>query len=122
MGTQALSYGVWRYHEKQLHVSVIDKVSQNIVYRMLSTVQFFTSLPSEYRHIVLDQLRQMDGTRFYVSFNQEQIFQDAIRDSDDKLITEKTSTTFFQTTCLIPLYTSTLLILINYEYISKIRV
>jgi len=89
MGTQALSYGVWRYHEKQLHMSVIDKVSQNIAYRMLSTVQFFTSLPREYRHIVLDQLRQMGGTRFYVSLNQEQIFQDAIRDSDDKLITEE---------------------------------
>jgi signal transduction histidine kinase len=89
MSTQALSYGVWRYHEKQLNVSIIDKVSKNIAYRMLSTVQFFTSLPREYRHIVLDQLRQMGGTRFYVSLNQERIYQDSISASDDKHIAEE---------------------------------
>ena len=34
-------------------------------------IQFFSRLPQEYRHIVLDQLRDMGGTRFFVSINSQ---------------------------------------------------
>jgi signal transduction histidine kinase len=49
-----------------------------------STVTFFQSLPLEYRHIVLDQLRNMGGTRFFVSFNEEEILIDPIPSSKMK--------------------------------------
>ena len=34
-----------------------------------STIAFFRKLPQDYRHLVLEQLRNMGGTRFFVSLN-----------------------------------------------------
>ena len=50
------------------HNRLID-VSQTMGSRIGQTVQFFKKLPDQYRHIVLDQLRDMGGTRFFVSVN-----------------------------------------------------
>ena len=42
--------------------------------RIGQTIQFFFAAPTcEYRHIVLDQLRDMGGTRFFVSINSQSI-------------------------------------------------
>jgi signal transduction histidine kinase len=41
--------------------------------RIAQTVKFFEELPKQYRHIVLDQLRDMGGTRFFVSVNKQYI-------------------------------------------------
>lgn len=46
-----------------------------------STVTFFQSLPVKYRHIVLDQIRNMGGTRFFVSFNKEPLTVEPIIDT-----------------------------------------
>ena len=48
-------------------------VSRALGLQIASTVHFFKRLPTKYRHIVLDQLRDMGGTRFFVSLNEEQI-------------------------------------------------
>ncbi|PSW76154.1 two-component sensor histidine kinase, partial [Photobacterium damselae] len=49
-----------------------------------STVNFFQSLPLEYRHIVLEQLRNMGGTRFFVSFNDQEINIKPIKNTEQK--------------------------------------
>ena len=49
------------------------EVSQAMGARIAQTVKFFEELPKQYRHIVLDQLRDMGGTRFFVSVNKQYI-------------------------------------------------
>ncbi|MGF1719529.1 ATP-binding protein [Vibrio kyushuensis] len=88
MFTQATSYLVWKSQENQDHIQLIDKVSKNIAYQMVSTARFFVSLPKGYRHIVLDQLRDMGGTRFYVSLNREFIEQNITEENADKRVAE----------------------------------
>tara|TARA_R110001583_G_scaffold9433_8_gene44787 strand:- start:2213 stop:3604 length:1392 start_codon:yes stop_codon:yes gene_type:complete len=51
----------------------------------LSTVTFFKDLPLQYRHLVLEQLRGMGGSRFFVSLNSEKIIINPILDSPLKL-------------------------------------
>jgi signal transduction histidine kinase len=51
----------------------------------LSTVTFFKDLPLQYRHLVLEQLRGMGGSRFFVSLNSEKIIINPISDSPLKL-------------------------------------
>jgi len=50
----------------------------------LSTVTFFKDLPLQYRHLVLEQLRGMGGSRFFVSLNSEMIDINPIADSQLK--------------------------------------
>ena len=57
------------------------EIAQNMGARMGQTIQFFSRLPQAYRHIVLDQLRDMGGTRFFVSVNSAFIAMDAIPES-----------------------------------------
>lgn len=47
--------------------------TRNLAQSAAATAQFFNSLPLEYRHIVLDQLRNMGGSRFFVSLNNKRI-------------------------------------------------
>ncbi|MDG2681290.1 ATP-binding protein, partial [Vibrio parahaemolyticus] len=51
-----------------------------------STIAFFQTLPSEYRHLVLNQLRNMGGTRFFVSLNNHQIDVDPLPESERKTL------------------------------------
>ena len=67
--------GAWLW-VGQLQTSERDRmveVSQAMGARIAQTVKFFEELPKEYRHIVLDQLRDMGGTRFFVSVNKQYI-------------------------------------------------
>jgi len=58
--------------------------TRNLAQSASATVQFFNSLPQEYRHIVLDQLRDMGGTRFFVSLNQKRLEMRALPDTARK--------------------------------------
>ncbi|GAL04289.1 integral membrane sensor signal transduction histidine kinase [Photobacterium aphoticum] len=78
---QAIATGIWYGQSKQRDLAGLESASASMANMFASTVTFFQSLPLEYRHIVLDQLRNMGGTRFFVSFNQEEIRIDPIPDS-----------------------------------------
>ncbi len=58
--------------------------SRNLAQSVAATAQFFDSLPLEYRHIVLDQLRNMGGTRFFVSLNEHRIDMTPLPDTGRK--------------------------------------
>ncbi|WP_113873200.1 ATP-binding protein [Marinomonas aquiplantarum] len=51
----------------------VREVSKHMAFRIAATVSYFTSLPTNYRHIVIDQLQDMGGTRFFVTLNKEEI-------------------------------------------------
>ena len=63
--------------------------TRNLALSAASTVNFFKSLPLQYRHIALDQLRNMGGSRFFVSLNEEEIHISAIPDSERKTLVLK---------------------------------
>jgi len=87
--TQLAGYWAWRHQVEQRQLQVVDKVSTNIAFSVASTTKFFTSLPRQYRHMVLDQLRKMGGTRFYVSLNDERILIDEVADDAEKLLVKQ---------------------------------
>ncbi|MGF1689126.1 ATP-binding protein [Photobacterium japonica] len=81
---QVIATGIWYGQSKQRDLVGLESASASMANMFASTVTFFQSLPLEYRHIVLDQLRNMGGTRFFVSLNQEEILIDPIPDSTMK--------------------------------------
>jgi signal transduction histidine kinase len=89
LGAQLISYAVWTAQVRAGHLQIVDQTSTNVAYSIASTIRFFRSLPFEYRHLVLEQLRNMGGTRFFVSVNEERIRIDNTRDSADKRLTIK---------------------------------
>ena len=58
--------------------------ANNLAENALSTISFFQSLPLEYRHLVLEQLRDLGGSRFFVSLNSEEIIINPIADNQLK--------------------------------------
>ncbi|MBZ9556731.1 MULTISPECIES: ATP-binding protein [unclassified Modicisalibacter] len=73
LGAQVTSYGLWSWQADRERMTQLDTVSRNLAESLAATVRYFRSLPYEYRHIVLDQLRDMGGTRFFVSVNDHRI-------------------------------------------------
>ncbi len=83
---QGIATSIWYSQSKQREYEGIRSASESMANMFASTVTFFQSLPREYRHIVLDQIRNMGGTRFFVSFNEEQLDIDPVAESRLKRI------------------------------------
>lgn len=73
LAAQAASYALWTSQVRASQLEQLDELSSNMAFSIASTMRFFRSLPVDYRHIVLDQLRSMGGTRFFVSVNERRI-------------------------------------------------
>ncbi|WP_413283410.1 ATP-binding protein [Vibrio sp. MA40-2] len=78
---QGLATSIWYSQSKQREIDGISSTSASMATMFASTINFFQSLPVEYRHIILDQLRDMGGTRFFVSFNKQRLIVDTIPDN-----------------------------------------
>ncbi|MDN2659313.1 MULTISPECIES: ATP-binding protein [Neptunomonas] len=83
---QTISAVVWYTQWRADSELRVREVSQHMAFRVASTVQFFTSLPTSYRHVVLNQLRDMGGTRFFVTLNREYIHIKDLPDSPLKTV------------------------------------
>ncbi|TBR41582.1 HAMP domain-containing protein [Marinomonas agarivorans] len=59
----------------------VREVAQPMAFRVAATISYFSSLPKNYRHIVIDQLQEMGGTRFFVTVNTEEIQINALPQS-----------------------------------------
>ena len=70
---QVFGTWLWVSQLKTTEHNRLIEVSQTMGSRIGQTVEFFKKLPDQYRHIVLDQLRDMGGTRFFVSVNSQYI-------------------------------------------------
>lgn len=85
MLAQGIATSIWYSQSKANELEGIRSASASMAGMFASTVTFFQSLPVKYRHIVLDQIRNMGGTRFFVSFNKEQLIVDPIDDTSLKV-------------------------------------
>ncbi|WP_367988524.1 ATP-binding protein [Vibrio sp. NTOU-M3] len=82
---QGIATAIWYSESKQKELAGIRDASESMANMFASTVTFFQSLPVRYRHIVLDQIRNMGGTRFFVSFNKDQLVVEPIADTQLKM-------------------------------------
>ncbi|MGF1766294.1 ATP-binding protein [Enterovibrio makurazakiensis] len=93
---QSIASFFWYTQSKQREVDGLKAASESMAQMFASTTTFFQSLPVEYRHIALDQLRNMGGARFFVSFNTEEIDIEPVEESLAKREAVKTIQTVLQ--------------------------
>ncbi len=100
---QLLGTLLWIEQLKSSERNRLVDVSQSMGSRIGQTVEFFGKLPDQYRHIVLDQLRDMGGTRFFVSINDKYINLDEIVETEfSLLVRKKIKESMFAQTGVIP--------------------
>ena len=75
---QVVVWGVWQIQWRSDANVALGEVADNMAMRVSSTIEYFNSLPREYRHIVLDQLRDMRGGSYFVTLNREFILVDPL--------------------------------------------
>ena len=88
-GAQVISSAAWIATFRAQQVQGLVATTRNLAQSAAATAQFFNSLPLEYRHIVLDQLRDMGGTRFFVSLNDNLINMAPLPDTERKRLVTK---------------------------------
>ncbi|MET1078472.1 MAG: ATP-binding protein [Pseudomonas sp.] len=66
---QALSSLIWLSQLRASQMEGLLTSARSLAHSMAASVSYFRSLPLGYRPLVLDQLRNMGGTRFFVSLN-----------------------------------------------------
>jgi len=67
---QALSSVIWVSQLRASQMEGLLIAARSLAHSMAASVSYFRSLPLGYRPLVLDQLRSMGGTRFFVSLNE----------------------------------------------------
>ncbi len=78
---QGIATFFWYHQSKKRESEGLTSVSQNIAEVFASTTSYFQSLPPELRQIALDMQRNMGGSRFFVSFNEEALRIDPVPNS-----------------------------------------
>ncbi len=73
VSTQLIVNQLWENQTRSELENALGEVSLNMALRVSSTVEYFVALPTQYRQIVLNQLRYMGGTRYFVTLNSEYI-------------------------------------------------
>lgn len=75
---------IWFQHSAKNEEQGLKSTISNLVLSASSTISFFTTIPVDYRHLILDQLRSMGGTRFFVSLNNRELPVSPIPESPRK--------------------------------------
>ncbi|MFT7455682.1 MAG: hypothetical protein ACI892_000827, partial [Marinobacter maritimus] len=78
---QAMSSFFWVNQFAESEEKSLLLNANNLAENALSTVSFFQDLPLQYRYLALQQLRDLGGSRFFVSLNSELINISPIADS-----------------------------------------
>lgn len=81
---QAVSSFFWVNQFADSEEKLVLLNANNLAENALSTISFFQELPLEYRYLVLEQLRELGGSRFFVSLNSEFIKINPIEESQFK--------------------------------------
>jgi len=84
---QLIATAIWYTQSKDREIEGLKSTATSMANNFASTANFFQSLPLQYRHMVLNQLRNIGGTRFFVSFNEEEINIDPAKNSEMKRVT-----------------------------------
>jgi signal transduction histidine kinase len=83
---QCISTFIWYNFSKGKELEGLHNTAQSMAQNIASTAIFFNSLPLQYRHIVLDQLRDFGGSRYFVSLNETEINITPLADSQMKQV------------------------------------
>lgn len=83
---QLISTSVWYNFSKDQELEGLKNTAESMAQNIASTATFFNSLPLQYRHIVLEQLRDFGGSRYFVSLNEVEIDIDPVENSDMKRV------------------------------------
>ncbi len=102
---QGLSTLVWNQQFQQSERERLQEVSDVMGARIGQTLQFFSKLPRQYRHVVLDQLRDMGGTRFFVSVNQKRIALQTLPETETQTLVRERLNENIRAQLLLPLET-----------------
>ncbi|WP_043239012.1 ATP-binding protein [Stutzerimonas azotifigens] len=70
---QGLSSLIWLSQLRASQMEGLRTSARSLAQSMAASVAYFRSLPLGYRPLVLDQLRSMGGTRFFVSLNDKEL-------------------------------------------------
>lgn len=81
---QGLTSLFWVKSITQTEQDLVIINGQSLGKSAVSVISFFAKLPQEYRHLVLEQLRTLGGSRFFVSLNKQYIEINAINDTSLK--------------------------------------
>jgi len=68
--TQLVGNIIWAAQRRAEALSETSTASQHLAHSAASAVRFFLSLPRNYRPLIIQQFREMGGTRFLVNINQ----------------------------------------------------
>jgi len=79
-----ISNYVWLYFLELQRQEQGESMARDLAFSMGSTMEFIRAYPRDYRHIIINQLRDMGGSRFLVSINDEFIGVDPIRNTSAK--------------------------------------
>lgn len=80
-GSFLLATVLWmQYIQSSRETDAISSV-EDLAISMASTVSYFERLPREFQHIILEQQRNLGGTRYFLSVNQDYVDFDPIRDN-----------------------------------------
>ncbi len=79
---QLIATTIWYTQSKHREIEGLKSTAASMANNFVSTANFFQSLPLKYRHIILNQLRNIGGTRFFVSFNEKEIVIDPAPDNE----------------------------------------
>lgn len=71
--TQLAGSAIWASQVRAKAEEDVRSAAQYMGYSAANTVRFFRSVPPNYRRLLIAQLRDMGGTRFFVSFGHEHI-------------------------------------------------
>lgn len=71
--TQLVGNVIWAAQRRAEARSEAGTAAQHVAHSASSAVRFFLSLPSNYRPLIIQQFREMGGTRFLVNINREPV-------------------------------------------------
>ncbi|MGI9283575.1 MAG: ATP-binding protein [Endozoicomonas sp.] len=71
LATQVIVNSLWETQSRNDQNQALRDVAMNMALRVSATAEYFSSLPTRYRHVILNQLRDMGGTRYFVTLNRE---------------------------------------------------
>ncbi|WP_145143616.1 ATP-binding protein [Pseudomonas duriflava] len=81
---QGVSSLFWLSHLRASRMEGLLNASRSLGYSIAASVRYFSLLPPGYRPLVLEQLRNMGGTRFFVSLNEKPLVMEPLPDSPSK--------------------------------------
>ncbi|HYD79591.1 MAG TPA: ATP-binding protein [Paucimonas sp.] len=82
--TQLAGNAIWSRQLRAESEAEARTAARNLAHSAASTIRFFLSLPPNYRPLVIQQFREMGGTRFFVNVNSRAL---AIREIDSVALT-----------------------------------